>query len=153
MEDPGKMIHADLHVLHGFTVTICFLKDNRNIITKRKVTRENAKLGWDACAAGYSIAYYAEKVPADRDWPGIQEAAKDFGDPTLATEWPQQFSERCSDIVHCDTLLYPIFLAFNDTKNVCQMIHAVPPSRGCKLPTTCLQLLDCSFEWRKCDVR
>ena len=30
-------------------------------------------------AAGYSIAYYPEKVPADRDWPGIQEAVSCCG--------------------------------------------------------------------------
>ena len=34
--------------------------------------------------------------------------------------WPQQFHERFSDWVHCDTLWYPILLAFSDIKTVCQ---------------------------------
>ena len=58
-------------------------KHDRNI-TKR-IQKENdlskceASSRLDACTAGYSIAYYPEKVPADRDWPGIQEAVSCCG--------------------------------------------------------------------------
>jgi hypothetical protein len=130
--------------LYG-TATICFTKSMTGTSPKGSKRIQNlrkceASSRLDACtAAGYSIAYYPEKVPADRDWPGIQEAVSCCGHSSFMRGL----------VTECTVTLCGIpFCWHSAILRLCashQMIHAFRPSRGCTLPTTCLQLLDCRF--------
>jgi len=64
--------HHLFHQKHDRNITKRIQKD-----PKPEKMRSFQSLG--CTAAGYSIAYYPEKVPADRDWPGIQEAVSCCG--------------------------------------------------------------------------